>query len=63
MGASPGEPTDAAAGAQFCLWPDPLSPRECGPPGYKQANGTLLMREVLPGLGEVRRRGLFPLFL
>eukprot|EP00911_Craspedida_sp_UC1_P003025 UC1_evm7s2203 len=51
VGASPGEPTGAAQGAQWCLWPDPLSPRNCGPPSHKQANGTLLMREVLPGGG------------
>eukprot|EP00039_Didymoeca_costata_P010303 m.138655 g.138655 ORF g.138655 m.138655 type:complete len:392 (-) comp14779_c0_seq16:2242-3417(-) len=47
VGASPGVPTDAAAGAQFCLWPDPVTPRNCGPPGRKQLNNTLIMREIL----------------
>jgi predicted neuraminidase len=57
VGASPGTPTGAADGAQFCLWPDPLNlpeseggKRNCGPPAYKQDKDTLLMREVLPGL-------------
>ena len=52
VGASPGKPTDAAAGAQFCLWPDPVTPRNCGPPAHEQANGTLLMRQVL-GVGRL----------
>tara|TARA_B110000208_G_scaffold69034_1_gene89153 strand:- start:1166 stop:2254 length:1089 start_codon:yes stop_codon:yes gene_type:complete len=54
VGASPGVPTGAAEGAQFCLWPDPLDmsaaeggKRNCGPPGHVQADGTLLMRRVL----------------
>lgn len=46
VGASPGVPTDAAAGAQYCLWPDPVSPRNCGPPGQKQSEGILVMREI-----------------
>ena len=50
VGASPGEPTDAAQGAQFCLWPDPIAPRNCGPPDtsdpFKGGPG-LLMREVV----------------
>jgi len=59
VGASPGEPTGAAQGAQFCLWPDPLDlpkdeggRRNCGPPGHKQPKDTLLMREV-KGIGEL----------
>ena len=56
VGASPGVPTDAAAGAQFCLWPDPLADaaetRNCGPPGRRQ-DGALLMRQVLPGVGKL----------
>ena len=54
VGASPGVPTSAAEGAQFCLWPDPLDlpsdeggKRNCGPPGWPQAKGTLLMRQVV----------------
>ena len=66
VGASPGVPTGAAQGAQFCLWPDPINlpsdlggRRNCGPPGHAQAKDTLLMRQVLvrgPGvlqLGEI----------
>eukprot|EP00041_Stephanoeca_diplocostata_P019697 m.428250 g.428250 ORF g.428250 m.428250 type:complete len:491 (+) comp21375_c0_seq4:217-1689(+) len=55
VGASPGIPTGAAQGAQFCLWPDPLNPRNCGPPGQKQATSTLLMRQVkgFQQLGEL----------
>jgi hypothetical protein len=45
-GASPGIPTDAAAGAQWCLWPDPVSPRNCGPPQFPQSTDTLLLRRV-----------------
>ena len=45
-GASPGKPTGAAQGAQFCLWPDPVNPRNCGPPGGKKYKGILVMREV-----------------
>jgi len=41
----------SAQGSQFCLWPDPLDKRNCGPPTpvAVQYNHTLLMREVLPG--------------
>lgn len=63
VGASPGEPTGAADGAQFCLWPDPLEvngrnhTRNCGPPAnghhYKQFSNTLLMREVKAGIGNL----------
>ena len=57
VGASPGEPTGAAQGAQFCLWPDPVSDaseeRNCGPPGHSQDGSALLMRRVLPGLGKL----------
>jgi hypothetical protein len=52
--ASPGilGPKDAAAqGSQFCLWPDPVTPRNCGPPSYAQEKDTLLMRRVLGGQG------------
>jgi hypothetical protein len=62
VGASPGVPTGAAQGVQFCLWPDPLDlpddmggrsnrgpPAECCPSKhYKQAKDTLLMRQVIP---------------
>jgi hypothetical protein len=50
VGASPGIPTDAAAGAQYCLWPDPINPRNCGPPKFQQQVRTLVMREVFPGM-------------
>jgi hypothetical protein len=55
VGASPGIPTGAAQGAQFCLWPDPLDVpgRNCGPAGHKQAKETLLMREIKPGIGNL----------
>jgi hypothetical protein len=53
LGASPGVPTSAAEGAQFCLWPDALDlpsdeggKRNCGPPGWEQAKDTLLVRRV-----------------
>lgn len=38
-------------GAQFCLWPDPLNPRNCGPPSAVavQYNSSLLLREVRRG--------------
>jgi hypothetical protein len=61
VGASPGQPTGAADGAQFCLWPDPLDIngkdhiRNCGPPAEghkskgKQYPHILLMREVKKG--------------
>eukprot|EP01052_Picozoa_sp_SAG31_P037804 SAG31_NODE_4940_length_2847_cov_5.790393_1_plen_506_part_00 len=68
-GASPGIPTSAAEGAQFCLWPDPLSPRNCGPPPfakmkkgkpkYHEATDTLLMREIMNTTAD---GGLGPLF-
>ena len=63
VGASPGVPTGAAQGAQFCLWPDPLDlpsdlggRRNCGPPGHAQAKDTLLMRQV-----QVRSPGVLQL--
>jgi hypothetical protein len=44
--------SDAAAqGAQFCLYPDGLDPRNAGPPGQKQPEGVLMLRRVLPALG------------
>ena len=50
----------SAQGSQFCLWPDPLEPRNCGPPSNVavQYVDTLLMREVKLGaewgtLGDV----------
>lgn len=46
VGGSPGIPLDAAASAQFCIWPDPVTPRNCGPPAYKQETGTLILRQV-----------------
>jgi len=55
MAASPGVHNtthdSSAQGSQFCLWPDPVSPRNCGPPSRVavQYTDTLLMREVLPG--------------
>ena len=38
----------SAQGSQFCLWPDPLEPRNCGPPSdvAVQYSDTLLLREV-----------------
>eukprot|EP01084_Bolivina_argentea_P050634 93129_1 len=61
IGASPGPYNEShdqtAQGSQFCLWPEPIDPRNCGPPGakgiYGQANHTLLMRQILPGLGKL----------
>jgi len=45
--------SDAAAqGAQFCLWPDGLDPRNAGPPGQAQPVGVLMLRRVLPGVGS-----------
>ena len=52
VGGSPGVPTDAAAAAQYCLWPDPVTPRNCGPPAYTQQSNTLIMRQVL-GLNQL----------
>jgi hypothetical protein len=45
----------SAQGSQFCLWPDPINPRNCGPPSdvAVQYSSNLLMREVLPNLGEM----------
>jgi hypothetical protein len=42
----------SAQGSQFCLWPDPLEPRNCGPPSKVavQYVDTLLMREVKLGM-------------
>jgi hypothetical protein len=45
--------TGDAQGSQFCLWPDGLDPRNAGPPGQTQPVGTLLLRRVLPGLGQL----------
>lgn len=63
VGASPGVPTDAAAGVQFCLWPDPLDlPDDMGgrsnrgPPGGKQSKA-LLVRQVIPTSPGVVRLG------
>jgi hypothetical protein len=38
----------SAQGSQFCLWPDPLNPRNCGPPSAVEVhyNSSLLLREV-----------------
>ena len=38
----------SAQGSQFCLWPDPLNPRNCGPPSDVEVhyNSSLLLREV-----------------
>lgn len=41
-----------AQGFQFCLWPDPLDPRNCGPPGQKQPHGVLMLRQVF-GMGKL----------
>ncbi len=54
-GASPGfhntTHDSSAQGSQCCLWPDPLDPRNCGPPSAVavQYNGTLLLRRVGKG--------------
>ena len=48
----------SAQGSQFCLWPDPLNPRNCGPPSKVEVhyNSSLLLREI-------RRNGeIGPLF-
>jgi len=51
-GASPGfhnsTHDSSAQGSQCCLWPDPLDPRNCGPPNDVAVtyNGTLLLRRV-----------------
>jgi len=64
--ASPGVRPDAgnkhdvdAQGSQFCLWPDPLNPRNCGPASdvAVQYEDSLLLRRVLPG-----GAGLGPIF-
>lgn len=41
----------SAQGSQFCLWPDPLNPRNCGPPSPVEVhyNNSLLVREVRKG--------------
>ena len=38
----------SAQGSQFCLWPDPLNPRNCGPPSNVEVhyNSSLLLREI-----------------
>ena len=41
-----------AQGAQFCLWPDGVDPRNAGPPGQRQPVGTLLLRRI-EGLGAL----------
>jgi len=54
-GASPGfhntSHDSSAQGSQFCLWPDPLDPRNCGPPSKVEVhyNHSLLVREVRHG--------------
>eukprot|EP01084_Bolivina_argentea_P035973 66582_1 len=59
VGASPGEVNHSltAQGSQFCLYPQPINPRNCGPASEKgiigQENNTLLMREILPGIGNL----------
>ena len=42
-----------AQGAQWCLWPDGLDPRNCATPDApgSQPNGTLMMRRIFPGVG------------
>ena len=56
---NPGNPHDQdAQGSQFCLWPDPLTPRNCGPPTKVaiQYVDNLLLRRILPngtGLGPM----------
>jgi hypothetical protein len=44
--------TGDAQGSQFCLWPDGLDPRNAGPPGQAQPVGTLMLKRILPGLGN-----------
>merc|ERR1711964_683017 len=41
----------SAQGSQFCLWPDGLDPRNCGPPSSVAVHyqGSLLLREVRSG--------------
>eukprot|EP01084_Bolivina_argentea_P050635 93130_1 len=46
-----------ADGAQFCLYPEPLEPRNCGPPKGTQYKNTLLMRQVYEGVNNIG--GLF----
>lgn len=38
-----------AQGAQFCVWPDGLDPRNAGPPGQRQPVNVLLLRRVGSG--------------
>merc|ERR1719183_3302339 len=48
----PGNPHDQSAqGSQWCLWPDPLNPRNCGPPTKVAIHysDSLLVREVRAG--------------
>jgi hypothetical protein len=45
--------TGDAQGSQFCLWPDGLDPRNAGPPGQQQPVGTLMLRRILPGVGQL----------
>lgn len=45
-------PQGGSQGAQFCLWPDGLDPRNAGPPGQLQPVGSLMLRRVR-GLGDV----------
>lgn len=66
-GASPGihntSHDSSAQGSQFCLWPDPLNPRNCGPASKVavQYNSTLLMRQILPVTAEDLEAGISPL--
>eukprot|EP00729_Bicosta_minor_P022545 gene22545-11964_t len=46
-------PWPSPHGAQFCLWPEPVDPRDSGPPGQSQPTGILMMREILPGIGNL----------
>ena len=43
-----------AQGAQWCLWPDGLDPRNCAAPERPgtQPSGILMMRRVYPGVGS-----------
>eukprot|EP01084_Bolivina_argentea_P050636 93131_1 len=58
VGASPGlfhssYNKHTADGTQFCLWSEPINPRNCGPPDGKQYNNTLMIRQILPGIGNI----------
>eukprot|EP01084_Bolivina_argentea_P234695 395100_1 len=51
VAASPGLNNNKPAdGAQFCLWPEPIEPRNCGPPKKAQYNNTLMMRQIYDGI-------------